>query len=71
MPVILPPEAWRLWLGEAEADTDRLRALLTPYPAEALTIWPVDNRVGNVKNNDPGLIQRAEPRSAPRESLLI
>ena len=33
MPVILPPEAWPMWLGEETADTDRLKALLNPYPA--------------------------------------
>jgi putative SOS response-associated peptidase YedK len=28
-----------------------------PYPAERMTMWPVDKRVGNVKNNDPSLIE--------------
>jgi putative SOS response-associated peptidase YedK len=28
MPVILPPEAWPIWLGEEPADTARLKALL-------------------------------------------
>jgi putative SOS response-associated peptidase YedK len=71
MPVILPAEAWPLWLGEAEADIDRLRALLAPCSADALTIWPVDNRVGNVRNNDPGLIARVEPRNTPGTGPLI
>ena len=57
MPVILPPEAWPVWLGEEPADTQRLKALLKPYPAEGLAMWPVDKRVGNVKNNDPSLIE--------------
>ena len=42
-----------MWLGEEPADTQRLKALLAPYPAEGLTVWPVDKRVGYVKNNDP------------------
>jgi putative SOS response-associated peptidase YedK len=71
MPVILPAEVWPLWLGEEEADIDHLRALLAACPAAWLAIWPVDNRVGNVKNNDPDLIERIEPRSAPVERLLI
>jgi hypothetical protein len=33
------------------------KALLKPYPAEGLAMWPVDKRVGNVKNNDPSLIE--------------
>jgi len=51
MPVILPPEAWPVWLGEEPADAARLKGLLVPYPVEGLAIWPVDKRVGNVKNN--------------------
>jgi putative SOS response-associated peptidase YedK len=57
MPVILGPENWPLWLGEAPANPDRLKALLVPYPADDMVIWPVDQRVGNVKNNDPSLIE--------------
>jgi putative SOS response-associated peptidase YedK len=57
MPVILPPEAWPVWLGEEAGDAERLKALLAPYPAEGMTAWPVDKRVGNVKNNDPELIE--------------
>ena len=41
------------------ADPERLKSLLVPYPAEDMVIWPVDKRVGNVKNKDPSLI---EPR---------
>jgi len=56
-PVILPSEAWPVWLGEEPADTERLKALLAPYPAEGMTTWQVDKRVGNVKNNDPSLVE--------------
>jgi putative SOS response-associated peptidase YedK len=34
-----------------------LKALLTPYPADGMAMWPVDKRVGNVRNNDPALIE--------------
>lgn len=57
MPVILPEPDWARWLGEEPADVDELKALLKPYPAGELRIWPVDKRVGNVKNNDPSLIE--------------
>jgi putative SOS response-associated peptidase YedK len=57
MPVILAPENWPLWLGEAPADPERLKALLVAYPPHDLMMWPVDRRVGNVKNNDPSLIE--------------
>jgi putative SOS response-associated peptidase YedK len=57
MPVVLGPERWRAWLGEEPADAPQLKALLAPYPSEAMTCWPVSARVGNVKNNDPSLIE--------------
>jgi putative SOS response-associated peptidase YedK len=57
MPVILGPENWPLWLGEAPANPARLKALLVPYPADDIVMWPVDRRVGNVKNNDPSLVE--------------
>jgi putative SOS response-associated peptidase YedK len=51
------PEAWPSWLGEEPADQPELKALLTPYPSEDMICWPVSARVGNVKNNDPSLIE--------------
>jgi hypothetical protein len=51
------PEMWPFWLGEEPADTARPKALLAPYPTEGMIAWPVSPRVGNVKNNDPGLIE--------------
>jgi putative SOS response-associated peptidase YedK len=57
MPVVLKPEAWPVWLGETEADTSQLKALLAPYPDDDMICWPVSVRVGNVKNNDPSLIE--------------
>jgi putative SOS response-associated peptidase YedK len=56
MPVILPREAWRRWLGEDEAGVDELLAMLRPYPAELMCAYPVARRVGNVRNNDPDLL---------------
>ena len=57
MPVILGPDVWPEWLGEEPADPARLQVLLAPYPAEEMTCWPVSTWVGNVKNNDPSLIE--------------
>jgi putative SOS response-associated peptidase YedK len=56
MPVILPPDTWARWLGEEPAEPDLLKSLLVPYPG-AMTAWPVSQRVGNVKNNEPSLIE--------------
>ena len=57
MPAILPRERWAAWLGASEADADELRwMILRPYPAERMRAYPVDARVGNVRNNDPTLL---------------
>jgi putative SOS response-associated peptidase YedK len=29
----------------------------SPYPSDDMICWPVSARVGNVKNNDPGLVE--------------
>jgi putative SOS response-associated peptidase YedK len=57
MPVILSPQSWPAWLGEEPADLVRLKSMLAPYPSEQMTCWLVSPRVGNVKNNDPSLIE--------------
>jgi putative SOS response-associated peptidase YedK len=57
MPVVLQPDVWPLWLGEQPADVPELKALLAPCPSDEMICWPVSVRVGNVKNNDPSLIE--------------
>jgi putative SOS response-associated peptidase YedK len=56
MPVILEQADWPGWLGETEADPT---ALLHPSAEGVLRIWPVDKRVGNVRNDGPELLQPA------------
>jgi putative SOS response-associated peptidase YedK len=58
MPIILPREAWRRWLGEDEAGIEELLGLLRPYPADLMRACPVDVRVDNVRNNSPDLFFR-------------
>jgi putative SOS response-associated peptidase YedK len=57
MPVIVAPENYGKWLGEEEADPMRLLLMLKPYPAEVMMTFPVDAKVGNVKNDDATLIE--------------
>jgi len=57
MPVVLGPPNWAAWLGEEPAEPARLKAMLAPFPSEEMIFWPVSPRVGNVKNNDPSLIE--------------
>jgi putative SOS response-associated peptidase YedK len=55
MPVILEQEAIDAWLDPTE-EADLLEALMQPSPAGTLVHHPVDRRVGNVANDEPGLI---------------
>jgi putative SOS response-associated peptidase YedK len=57
MPVIVAPEDYGKWIGENEADPVRPLQMLRPFPAEAMMAFPVDARVGNVKNDEANLIE--------------
>jgi putative SOS response-associated peptidase YedK len=57
MPVVLGPETWPAWLGEEPADARQLKAMLAPYPSERDHLLTGQPPVGNVKNNDPSLIE--------------
>ena len=57
MPVIVAPVAFDRWLDVANEDTAELFA---PYPADAMTYYPVSVRVNSVRNDDARLIARAE-----------
>jgi putative SOS response-associated peptidase YedK len=60
MPVVLNEADWAKWLGEKPATEDELYALLRPCPDETLKIWPVDNKVGNVRSTGPQLLRPIE-----------
>lgn len=53
MPVILGQDDHDRWL---DLDADAVD-VLKPCPADWLEAYPVDKRVGNVRNNDPDLIR--------------
>jgi putative SOS response-associated peptidase YedK len=57
MPVILDPATFDAWLDPANEDIEELRALLRPPPAGTVVHHPVGPRIGNVRNNDPTLIE--------------
>lgn len=53
MPVILPPEAFDLWLDPGFTNRDGVLELLKPIAASAMKKHPVSTRVNSVKNDDP------------------
>ena len=68
MPMILPREAWPLWLGEVPAEPEDLLALLRPCPSEQVLAWPVSPRVNKVAENDARLLER-DPLAMPPAGL--
>jgi putative SOS response-associated peptidase YedK len=65
-PVVLPVATWDRWLDPDYADTDALSALLAPAPAGVFELYPVDAKVGNVRNEGSDLVERIElPAGSP------
>jgi putative SOS response-associated peptidase YedK len=59
MPVILDSIDHLAWLGEVSASADDLQGLLHPFPAERMEAHAIAPRIGNLKNDDAALIERA------------
>jgi putative SOS response-associated peptidase YedK len=64
MPVILEPRDYARWLDPGDPARPPVD-LLRPFSAEEMVAWPVSDRVGNVRNNDPQLLDKAEPSAGP------
>jgi len=60
MPVILERRDYSRWMEPGEPERPPVD-LLRPYPAEKMRSWPVSERVGNVRNDDPELLKESEP----------
>lgn len=52
MPVILPREAYGMWLDPDFTQLPELHSMLKPYPSEAMRRFRVSQRVNQVKNDD-------------------
>ncbi len=74
MPVIVPPEAFDLWLDCANVDAQTAAVLITPAPEDLLEAYEVSNAVNRTTNDGPEIIKRAEPvpesRPAPQTTKL-
>ena len=62
MPVILEPRNYSRWMEPGDPARPPID-LLRPYPAEKMHSWPVDERVGNVRNNDAELLNERPPEN--------
>ncbi|MDZ8055827.1 MAG: SOS response-associated peptidase [Aulosira sp. ZfuVER01] len=56
MPVILAPSDYNLWLDPQEQKPEVLQELLHPYPAAAMTSYPVSTLVNKPQHNTPECI---------------
>jgi putative SOS response-associated peptidase YedK len=61
MPVIIERADWPLWLGELDGDP---ATLLRAAAGDVLRFWPVNKKVGNVRNDGPELIEPVVPAEA-------
>lgn len=62
MPVIVAPSDYARWLDVA-SDAD-VTDLLAPYPADAMTWYPVSTRVNAVRNDDAALLEHVAATEA-------
>jgi len=59
MPVILAPEDYARWLDPMVVIAAEVRPLLRPFPAEAMSAFPVSPRVNSPANDDPACLEPA------------
>lgn len=57
MPVILPPNAYTLWLATEDLQPAQLNDLLIPYPATDMIAFPVSRLVNSPQTDSLDLIQ--------------
>jgi len=60
MPVILPPDAYPIWLDPDEQNPSRLSSLLHPYPADEMQAYAVSRFVNSPSNDSPQCILPAQ-----------
>jgi putative SOS response-associated peptidase YedK len=72
MPVVVPPEAFDLWLNCAEVDAETAAALIAPAPDSVLEAYPVSTDVNRVANDNAKLLEPLVPgaESAPPRPAL-
>ncbi|MBP2474547.1 putative SOS response-associated peptidase YedK [Crossiella equi] len=61
MPLLLPREKWADWLDPDREDVAELLLPPAPEVIAGLELRPVSTAVNNVRNNEPGLMDRVEP----------
>lgn len=65
MPVIVPPEAFDLWLDTLHVDDETASVLIAPAPDDLLEAYPVSAAVNRTANDNPKLLELFKPTEAP------
>jgi putative SOS response-associated peptidase YedK len=60
MPVILPEKHYDQWLDREYKDTEKLKALLKPYPVTRMSAYAVSDYVNNTRNEGPQCMERVK-----------
>jgi putative SOS response-associated peptidase YedK len=60
MPVIIPREAYALWLDERIQDPEKLAKLLAPISGDLLEAYPIGTRINSPRHDDPACLDPAE-----------
>jgi putative SOS response-associated peptidase YedK len=75
MPVVVPPEAFDLWLDSAKVDAQTAAALIAPAREDLFEAYEISTAVNRVANDSPELIQPAAAtdaapaaKASPREA---
>ncbi len=63
MPVIVPPEAFDLWLDCGKVDAETASALIAPAPESLLEAYEVSTEVNRTANDNPALLESAAENS--------
>jgi putative SOS response-associated peptidase YedK len=56
MPVILDEGKFEPWLDRSNNDTEKLKSLLSPFPADAMETYPVTPRMSNSRYAEPDCV---------------
>jgi putative SOS response-associated peptidase YedK len=71
MPVILERAQLERWLRPGDPPQTGLMSLLRPAPADTLIRYPVDPRIGNVRNDSPDLLRPVELREPHVQQQML
>ncbi|MBW4644097.1 MAG: SOS response-associated peptidase [Goleter apudmare HA4340-LM2] len=68
MPVIVAPTDYNLWLDPQVQTPETLQHILLPYPAQAMTAYPVSTLVNNSRHNTPECVLPVSGKNTPQIS---